>query len=155
MQLQFEYLVDYPDSVPQVIAWWQSVWADRMGSDLEKATDLLRLSLGRDDLPVHILALLNGKAVGVAALKLQELAELFPDKQYWLGSVFVDEDYRDDKIGSAITMNIMELAQAMGLPHLYLQTMNLSGGLYAKLGWEPVMRFNHKGEETLLMIKQL
>ena len=155
MDLKFEYLIDRPEDVRQVITWWHTVWADRMGDDLEKATDQLRLSLSRDELPVHILALLNGKAVGVAALKLQELGELFPDKQFWLGSVFVDKTYRDDKIASAMTLYIVKMAQAMGLPHLYLQTLNLGGGLYAKLGWEPVVQFNYKGEETLLMIRQL
>ena len=155
IDLKFEYLADRPDDIQQVITWWQSVWADRMGDDLEKATDQLRLSLSRDELPVHILAILNSEAVGIAALKLQELGELFPDKQYWLGSVFVDNAYRENKIASAMTLNIIEMAQAMGLPHLYLQTLNLSGGLYAKLGWKPVLQFNHKDEETLLMFKQL
>jgi len=155
MDLKFEYLADRPNDIPQVITWWHCVWADRMGSDLEKATEQLRLSLSRDELPVHILAILNGKVVGVSAIKLQELAELFPDKQYWLGSVFVDQHHRGNKIGTDMTIKIVDLAKNMGLPHLYLQTINLSGGLYTKLGWAQLLQFKYKGEETLLMIKRL
>ena len=114
MQLQFEYLADYPDSVPQVIAWWRSVWGDRMGPDLEKAAAQLRSSLGKVELPIHVLAMLDGKAVGVAALKLQELGDVFPDKQYWLGSVFVDKTFRDDKIASAMTLYTVEIGRASG-----------------------------------------
>ena len=155
MDLRFEYLVDRPDDIPQVIKWWHSVWADRMGDDLQKSMDQIRIALNRDELPIHILAILHGKAVGVAALKLQELEELFPDKRYWLGSVFVDEHHRGNKTASDMAIKIVDLAKNMGLPHLYLQTMNLNGGLYAKLGWEPELQSNYKGEETLLMMKQL
>jgi hypothetical protein len=49
-------------------------------------------------------------------------------------------------------MQIVSLAKNMGLPHLYLQTSNLSGGLYASLGWQPVERFFYHNEETLLML---
>lgn len=77
--------------------------------------------------------------------------ELFPHKQYWLGSVYVDGDYRKRKLGSKITARIVALAQEMGLPHLYLQTQNLGGGLYKGLGWRAVEQFSDPGEETLLM----
>jgi len=153
--MQFEYLADHPDLVPQVIAWWHTVWADRMGSDLSALEQQLRASLNKEQLPIHILATQDGEPIGTAALKLQEIAELYPDKQFWLGSVFVQESHRGDRIASEMTMKIVELAQARALPHLYLQTVDLSGGLYASLGWEPVEQFTYRGVETLLMCKNL
>lgn len=153
--LRFEYLVDRPNDVSLVIDWWYSAWRDRMGSDREQAIEQLRASLGRDRLPIHILATLEGKAVGIAALKLQELIDLYPDKQYWLGSVFVDEYHRGSHIASDLSLKVAELATSRGLPQLYLQTVQLSGGLYRKLGWEPVERFTYKHEATLLMVKHL
>lgn len=153
--MQFEYLADYPEVVPKVIAWWRTIWADRMGADIPALEQQLLSSLQKDQLPIHILALHQGKPVGTAALKLQELAELYPDKQFWLGSVFVDETSRGQNIATEMTLKIIELATARGLPHLYLQTINLTGGLYAKLGWEPVERFQYRGADTLLMCKTL
>lgn len=153
--MQFEYLADHPQRVPQVIAWWHTVWADRMGPDIDALEQQLLASLNREQLPIHILAMKNGQPIGTAALKLQELAELFPDKQFWLGSVFVAEPHRGEKIASALTHQIITLAQARGLPHLYLQTMHPSGGLYARLGWEPQERFIYRGAEMLLMCKKL
>lgn len=153
--MQFEFLADNPDKVPQVISWWLTIWADRMGTDVKAMEEQLLSSLSKDQFPVHILALKNGEPIGTAALKLQELNEMFPDKQYWLGSVFVAAAHRGDKVATALTQEIIALARNRGLPHLYLQTANISGGLYAKLGWKPIERFTYRNAETLLMCKLL
>lgn len=153
--MQFEYLADHPELVPRVIEWWHTIWADRMGSDLPALRQQLSDSLSRDQLPLHILAMENGQAIGTAALKLQEIAELYPDRQFWLGSVFVAESHRGVKAASALTLKIVELAEARGIPHLYLQTIALDGGLYGRLGWEPVEQFSYRGIQTLLMCKTL
>lgn len=151
MPVQFTYLADQPELVPQIIRWWHSVWADRMGNDFESLEQQLANSLSRTEFPIHVVAHVDAVPVAVAALKLQELVERFPDKQYWLGSVYVDEAWRSNKLGSKTTERIIELARDMGLPHLYLQTQNLSGGLYKGLGWQPIEQFSDRGEETLLM----
>ena len=153
--MEFEYLADRPQDVSKVIAWWRTEWGSRMGSDIKSLETQLRKSLSKSELPIHIIATIDGNAVGTAALKLQEVAELFPDNQYWLGSVFVDEQHRGNSIASKLSKRIVELAKEKGLPHLYLQTIDLRGGLYAKLGWEPIREFNYKEEQTLLMLKKL
>lgn len=155
MSLKFHYLADCPEQVATVIRWWSEVWADRMGSDLSVAEAQLRQSLNKTQLPIHLLAFQNGIPVATAALKFQELDQLYPDYQYWLGSVFVAKRYRNSRIASDISMKIVELARSRGLPHLYLQTINLNGGLYSGLGWKPVEKFSYKDEETLLMLKTL
>jgi GNAT superfamily N-acetyltransferase len=154
MNLEFEYLADHPEQVDRVIAWWHTVWSDRMGP-LDQAARQLAASLNTDSLPIQILATVDGEPVGTAVLKLQELAELFPDKQYWMGSVYVDESHRGASIASRLAERIIELAENRGLPHLYLQTVNASGGLYARLGWEPLQLFDYRGERTLLMVRKL
>lgn len=151
--MQFEYLADHPELVPQVIDWWHSTWADRMGSDFPALRQQLLAALSRDQLPLHILAMDGKKAIGTAALKLQELAELYPERQFWLGSVYVDRAHRGEKTASALSMKIVELAQARGIPHLYLQTIALDGGLYGRLGRKPVEQFSFRGTPTLLMCK--
>ncbi len=153
--MEFEYLADRPQDVSKVIAWWRTEWDSRMGSDIKSLETQLRQSLSKSELPIHIIATIDGNAVGTAALKLQEVAELFPDNHYWLGSVFVDEQHRGNSIASKLSKRIVELAKEKGLPHLYLQTIDLRGGLYAKLGWEPIREFNYKEEQTLLMLKKL
>jgi len=137
--------------VPLIIDWWRTAWADRMGSDLELARDQLLSSLSKTELPIQILATLDGIPVGTAALKQHELAEVFPNYHYWLGSVFVEEGVRGSQIATQMSLHIVEMAKRLHLPHLYLQTISLSGGLYSKLGWEPVAEFTHMEEHALLM----
>jgi len=153
--LKFEYLADHAELVPLIIQWWATVWGDRMGPDLGRVAAQLHKSLGKDEFPIHIIATQDGEPVGSAALKLQELPELFPDYRYWLGSVFVAESHRGQGIASALSRRVVEMAREGELPHLYLQTVNLGGGLYNKLGWKPLQQFSYRNEQTLLMFKQL
>ena len=155
MPVQFGYLADQPELVPQIIRWWHTVWNDRMGSDFSSLEQQLADSLSKTEFPIHIIASVDDEPVAVAALKRQELEELFPDKQHWLSSVYVDENWRGRQLGSRIAARAIELARERGLPHLYLQTQNLSGGLYTKLGWQPIEQLSVRGDPTLLMILTL
>ena len=154
-QLKFHSLARHPEYVPLVIRWWHSVWNKRMGSDFRELEIYLHRLLAKRNFPLHLLAFIDEQPVAVAALKLHELESLFPHHRYWLGSVFVSPDFRGQKLGSTIVRHMEEVARERHLPQLYLQTQNLSGGLYESLGWEPLQRLEVCGEETLLMVKRL
>ena len=137
-----------------VVDWWQEVWGDRMG-DLEAYTRHFMATLGGHDLPLNILAVKEGKPIGTAALKDHEMREIYPDFHYWMGSVYVKPEYRGQGIAARLAGRIIELARQRRLPQIYLQTVDLSGGLYAALGWEPLDRLIYRGDETLVMVKHL
>ena len=155
MQIEFRFLADEPQEVARVIDWWATAWRAQMGDDLEPQRQQLRGSLSKTDLPVHVLAYCDGVPAGGAALKLQELEHLYPQCQYWLGSVFVAPAFRGAGLAGKLSLHIVELAKARGLPHLYLQTVAADGGLYARLGWQPVEPFIDDNEDRLLMKKVL
>lgn len=155
MTIEFEYLADRPESIPQVVDWWFTVWAEYMDASRAKITEHLTASLSKDKLPLYILATKDGEPVGTAALKLHEVEDLYPDHQYWLGSVFVDPDHRGNKIATELSQRIVEIAKIRAIPQLYLQTLRLDGGFYAKLGWKSVERFTNKDAESLLMLRPL
>jgi GNAT superfamily N-acetyltransferase len=122
-----------------------------MGPDLEKFERQLIGSMSKDELPLLLIGFDGSSPVGTAALKLQELEDLYPDYQYWLGSVYVAEGFRGRGYGAQLSLEIVRIAKQRGLPGVYLQTSSLDGGLYAKLGWEPVQQFLSRREKTLLM----
>lgn len=155
MALQFVFLADHPELVPQVIRWWYTAWADRMAADPAESENRLRDSLSKKSLPIHIIAMLEDTPVGTAALKLQELGDLYGTRQNWLGNVFVDDRHRGQRFASQLAQHVIELARQHEMPHLHLQTADLSGGLYARLGWQPVEQFEYRGQPTLLMLRQL
>ncbi len=152
--IHFEFLADRLDDVPLVMDWWHSFWRDRMG-DLETFRERFLTTLGKDGLPLDILAIKDGRPVGTAALKKHEMEELFPEFRYWMGSVFVAPEFRRRGIAHSLACHVIELARQRQLPQLYLQTVDLTGGLYADLGWEPVERLLYRGEDTLVMVKTL
>ncbi len=154
MPLHFKTLFQCPQYSRTVVRWWSSVWADRMGSDLEKFERQLVGSMSEDKLPLLLIAFDGSTPIGTAALKLQELEDVYPNCQYWLGSVFVAEEFRGKGYAAQLSREIISNAKQRGLPHLYLQTSSLHGGLYAGLGWQPVQQFLHKNQATLLMLQK-
>jgi GNAT superfamily N-acetyltransferase len=154
MTLHFKTLFECPELANTIVNWWSSVWANRMGPNLADFERQLLASMSKDDLPILLIAFEADTPVGTAALKLHELEDLYPHCQYWLGSVFVVEQFRGKGLAAQLSREIVRLAKLRGFPHLYLQTSAIEGGLYAKLGWEPLQRFVTKNEETLLMLQR-
>ena len=111
--------------------------------------------LGRDMLPIAVLALDGDAPVGVAELKEHEMLSLYPDHTPWLGSVFVRPESRGRGIASQLASQIAALAESRGATRIFLQTERLDGGLYARLGWQPVEQVTYRGQQVLLMVKRL
>jgi GNAT superfamily N-acetyltransferase len=156
MSLRIEYLADRPEAVQQVARWWFDEWGHLSPAEsLEDVTARLLARLSRDRIPVQIIAVLDDTVVGAAVLKLHEMFDLYPEKRFWLGSVFVAPDSRGHGIGSALAMRIIEIAKSQGIDALHLQTENLSGGLYAKLGWERIEQVHYMDYDALVMVKRL
>ena len=95
MELVFAYPADQPEAVPQIARWWFDEWGHhRPGDSLEALISRVQGLLNRDQLPIQIVANLENRIVGVAALKQHELFDIYPDKDFWLGSVCVAPDFR-------------------------------------------------------------
>jgi hypothetical protein len=70
MTLSFVLLAELPEAVPTVAKWLFDEWGhERPGSSVDAITEDIRSKLDPSQLPVHVLALVNGAPVGVAVLK--------------------------------------------------------------------------------------
>jgi len=92
--------------------------------------------------------------MGVAELKFHEM-DIYPEKEHWLGGVYVPVEHRGKGIASRLIRQAVRIARTLGVPTLYLQTEKLEGGLYASLGWVPVAQANNRGLDVLVMEKLL
>ena len=154
--VNFQYLIDCPEAVPTIGAWYFDEWGYlREGSTLDDSVDRVREYLNRDRIPFILVGWIEKDICAVAQLKYREMEDLFPEKEHWLGGVYVPEPHRGRGFGSRIANKIVELAPAHGVSTLYLQTERLDGGIYAKLGWRPVERVDNRGLEVLVMEKHL
>ena len=156
MSPTFVFLPDKPDAIPVVAQWYFNEWQRFLGHDSVSETHaMLQRYMNRDRLPLMILMISGSQTIGVAQLKFHELADLFPDREHWLGGIYVEPTHRGQKHASAIVEHAASIAWDLGVPTLHLQTAAHDGGLYARLGWEPFASVNNGFEDVLVMERKL
>ncbi len=156
MKPGFALLAELPEVVPVVARWLFDEWGhERPGSSVEGIAEDIRSKLDPAGLPLQVLALSEGRPVGVAMLKPHEMKDVFPARTPWLGSVVVAPAYRRKGIGAGLTREVEELALSRGFARLYLQTERADGGVYARLGWATCDRLPYRGYQANVMTKEL
>lgn len=149
--MKLEYLTDREDALPILANWYHEEWGYLNPERTEEQVqDSLKQYFNSQKAPLMVLATQNKTILGAAQLKLREM-DMFPEKEHWLGGVYVAQDSRGRGIASELTKKIISLSVAFGINTLHLQTNRHDGGLYKKLGWEPVELVNHRNEEVLVM----
>lgn len=158
--MNFIFLADRPEMAPTIANWYFDQWGHIVpGDSVQKTYDeRIRDSFHRDEAPLIVLAVdgnpADGEIMGCAELKIREMT-LYPEFEYWLGGVYVAPKYREHGVASKIVAKICELAESFGVERIYLQTQQLDGGLYAKLGWEKLWEVNYRGVDVAVMERKL
>lgn len=152
--MRFEFLADRPDTIPVLARWYNDEWGLRLRNEtLQGTARRLDQYLHRERIP-FILVLAQGEELLAAAqLKYREMGEQYPEREHWLGGVFVAPEHRGRGLGRRIANEIACRAPAYGVYTLYLQTERLDGGLYQNIGWVPLERVEHYGVEVLVMAR--
>jgi GNAT superfamily N-acetyltransferase len=156
MPVQFALLADRVDAIPVISRWYYDEWGHLVQDDsIERTRDRIEEYMNRDEIPFILLATKDNEIVGAAQLKFHEMAEMFPDKEHWLGGLYVAANHRGQGYGSLIVGQIAKMAPTYGVQTLHLQTEALDGGLYARLGWTPCAEVNNRGLKVLVMERHL
>ncbi len=149
--MRIELLKDFPEHVDVIARWLNSEWGKpESGDDEKQLASRLRSRMSHDSLPMHLIALEGSVPVGFIALKLYEM-DSHPDREHWLGSLFVPLEHRGRGIGHALIREIIHRSQSFAINRLSLQTKRLDGGLYSQHGWIGVEKFNTGSEDVLIM----
>ncbi|MCL1125359.1 GNAT family N-acetyltransferase [Shewanella surugensis] len=153
--MELHLLADKAEYIPKIAKWYSDEWGDIGESRSTKALELkLTDYLNRNKLPMIVLAMEKDKLLGAAQLKFHEMS-IYPDKEHWLGGVYIDKPYRGQGIAKQLIDKVIALAKHYQVSHLYLQTEDHSGGLYAQSGWQSIERVNYKNVDVLVMKKVL
>lgn len=154
--MEMKLLADVPYAVPTIARWWFEEWGNNAPGRTPQTTEAeVRASANRDRAPLGVVAVDGERVLGVAVWKPHEMKELYPDREHWLGGVYVASEARGRGLASGLCQNVIKLAREGGAPHLHLQTIQPDGGLYARLGWEPIERTHHHGHDVLVMVRSL
>ncbi len=151
--MNFELLADRPEAINVVAGWYYDEWGRaNPNSSVARIAGNLARSMNRDRPPLVLLAVKNDNVVAAAELKYREM-EIYPDKEHWLGGMFVLPALRGAGVASQLIERVVALAKGFGISTLYLQTERLDGGLYTRHGWQPLDTVNNKGTRVLVMQK--
>lgn len=155
MDIDIKYLADHPEFISQIATWYFNQWGhEESGGSVERTFERLKSKLNRDRAPIPIVALAGGKLLGTAQLKIREM-DIYPEREFWLGGVYVAAAARGQGVGGLLVKRIEEISQQLGIKELFLQTEKLAGGLYARLGWMPVEQVDYHGQRIVVMRKDL
>ncbi|WP_444924535.1 GNAT family N-acetyltransferase [Microbulbifer sp. DLAB2-AF] len=153
--MELQLLAENKQALPIVAEWYFTEWGYlRESNSLAKTRESLSDYLNTDKIPLLVIAVDSGAILGAAQLKYCEMT-IYPEKEHWLGGVYVSKSHRGKKIAEAIIDRIISLAEQLGVSKLYLQTEHLDGGLYSCLGWNPIEKVTYCGLEVLVMEREL
>ena len=153
--MEFALLADEPSAAETVATWYFNQWCRDSGRYSEQyVREQVFSATNRDRAPLMVLAKRQGQLVGAAELKIREMAD-YPQYEFWVGGVYVDGPYRGQGIAAQLVVEVIARARAAGIAELYLQTEDLTGGLYAGLGFRPVEQADSKGVQVVIMVADL
>lgn len=125
--LKIELLADHPEALPTLKKLFESEWEPYYGVEGpgDAETDI-KNSANRTELPVAVVAIVDGNVCGTAALKMESVTT-FPDYSPWLAGLLVTPEYRRQGIGEQLIASIEDLAKQLGYSEIFVGTGDKSG----------------------------
>lgn len=120
--MEFVFLADYPQALPIVAGWYYEQWGrqQEMGS-VRESEKILADYLNGESIPLIILAREIDEILGAIQLKYYEM-DIYPNKEHWLGGVFVPEKHRGRSIARKLVIYATQVAKSQNVDRLFLQT---------------------------------
>ena len=156
--MTLEYLADRREFVRVVAKWQHGEWGHlRSGDTIEDRVARIERNCRHREIPTSFVATDDDAVVGCASLVENDM-ETRPELSPWLAGVFVPPAYRNRGIGTALIIRVVEEAQALHVPRIYLYTPG-PGTLYRRLGWSVVERTFYrplwKDQEVTIMTRAI
>jgi N-acetylglutamate synthase-like GNAT family acetyltransferase len=150
--ITIDLLANHPDAIPDLAEIWYETLGKTWipGATVEKAIKEYHEHLNEEDLPMTLVALKGGKAVGMCSLR--ENDGIREDLMPWLGSLVVHPDYQNQGIGKELIDATIDKVAEMGATQLYLFALDPTiPEYYSKLGWKTIDTDVFKGHPVTVM----
>ena len=142
-----------PDLIKQIADWYFHEWGISTDTTIQRLTNrsnddvIFQLVVKKDSQTVATGGLYN--AVGL--LKAYPRFAVFKP---WVALLYTDTKNRNQGVGRVLLKQIEEDAKALGYTKIYLFTFTAES-LYKRMGWTQVERVDYKGNDTVVMQKEL
>jgi len=139
-----------PEHIPTLADWQHRQWQDlNPGRTLEQRIASMQNYLCESLLPSTFIYKHRQQLAGSSALIACDM-DSHPELSPWLASVYVDEEFRRQGIGSSLVKHAMEQARQAGIARLYLFTPDRAE-FYLRLGWSKMAEEIYRGQRVTLM----
>jgi GNAT superfamily N-acetyltransferase len=137
-KVNFIYLADSPEFVQTCARWSFEEWGKyNPAATLQKRIEDFQAHCNKDHIPISLLAVIDNHPVGMASLRAND--GIRPDLTPWLGSLYVDAQFRGMGIGELLIAQIRTKTIALGYKELYLLTFEKSlPSWYSSIGWQEI-----------------
>lgn len=153
--MEFVLLADAPASLGKVAGWYYNKWGRKHKDlSLQRIAAKLTRSDNREQVPLLMLARHQNQIVAAGELKWREMPQ-FEQYPVWIGGIYVDKAWRGQGIAGHLVAALIEKAKSLGITELYLQTEDLTGGIYAMAGFTPIHQLESNGRQVVVMKLQV
>ncbi len=125
--MRIEYLADHTDFIPTLARWsydeWSYIHPERTLADVEQ---LMQARSNKEQIPLCLVAIDNGKVIGMIALKISDL-ESRPNLSPWLAGLYVQRNHRNKGVGTNLVLAIIKEAARLNVDKLFLYTPDAEG----------------------------
>lgn len=145
--IQIKYLADVPEFISVLAQWSYDAWSQYDPSlSIEQSVGSLIMKLNRDKIPLVFVAIYNSNPIATVTLKEKIKIPGYEDRDLWLGSLWVEEEYRKQGIGQCMLDCAYNKAHELGYTRISLFASDpVAAAWYIKYGWRKfaVDTFNH------------
>lgn len=135
-RITVELLADRPEALPRLITLFETQWSEWYGAGRHSARFDLTARLQRDALPLGLVAVIDGTAVGTAALTETSGGITRPPVP-WLGGLLVDPTHRRKGVARALLRCARSEALRLGHSELLALTAH-ADALFSAEGWTEI-----------------
>ena len=148
--LKIQFLAEQTAHIPTVAKWCYEQWGRHDNKSTSTIIENLKDATNTDRIPLAVIAMEADIPLGVGLIKSHEM-NIYPDKKYWLSGIYVHPTARGKGIAAQIITRLIEIAKALNIEKLYLQTEQLDGGLYLQMGWQKIEILDYHNTTVLVM----
>ena len=154
MKLRIDYLANHTQVIPEL----SELHVEAFGPfnpemTVESRMEQLHARLGKNSIPLSLVAFDEDKLIGSACLIHQDMST-HPELRPWVASGFVRKEYRRRGVGTALMRAIEGKARRLGVKKLYLFTPDMQA-FYSTLDWLTIATEMYRGRKVTIMEKEI
>ena len=151
--MEISLLADHPHDAPKIAKWYYDEWARIVPNVTEEMIleKVIEKSLNREEIPLSLVAHLDGELVGVLELKIRENKN-YPEYENWIGGVFTHHEHRCKGVAHSLLESAKEKAVRFGVKKLYLQCESFNVELYLNHGFKVLHQIQQNEIEVSVMV---